>query len=239
MAAIERGRARVAAVVKDQTGWDETADEIRMDGWRRRAGRWALANDAALVPSFFSLVELMYLGAPAPDLAVNTYGMARDSSDACVCIEAPTLGRAAIVLGRHQFGLLAAEVADVNLHVAEVLRARGLPASLAPGVLAAAIQEYIERVRPMHPNDWLTLVRAAQAIPEDRLDDYVAALTSDGPLALERASGFLKGDSSDCRIHARTFSSSPPLRQRSLRLPRPRTCASRSCRRKTTASSAA
>ena len=193
VAAIARGRARVAAIVRDRTGWDEAADEIRMDGWRRRAGRWAIANDAALVPSFFSLVELMHLGAPAPDLAVNTYGMARDSSDACVCLEAPTLGRAAIVVGRHQFGLLAAEVADVNLHVAEVLRARGLPASLAPGVLAAAIQEYIDRVRPMHPSDWLTLVRAAQAIPEDRLDDYVAALTTNGPLALERAGGSPEG----------------------------------------------
>jgi hypothetical protein len=35
-----------------------------MDGWRRRAGRWAIAHDAALVPSFFSLTELLYLGAP-------------------------------------------------------------------------------------------------------------------------------------------------------------------------------
>ena len=193
VAAIARGRSRVAAVAQEQTGWDEMADEIRMDGWRRRAGRWAITNDKPLVPSFFSLVELLHLGAPPPDLPLDKWGMAQDSSDACVCIDAPRPGRAAIVVGRPQLGLLAAEVADVNLHVAEVLRARGLPASLAPGVLAGALQDYIERVRPMHPSDWLTLVRAAQAIPDDRLDDYVAALTADGPLAPERASGSPEG----------------------------------------------
>ena len=164
-----------------------------MDGWRRRAGRWAIAHDAALVPSFFSLTELLYLGAPPPDLALNTWGMARDASDACVCIDAPTPGRDAIVVGRPQLGLIAAEVADLNLHVAEKLRARGLPASLTPGVLAGAIQDYIEQVRPLHPADWLTLVRAAQAIPDDRLDDYVAALTTDGPLAPERVTSGPEG----------------------------------------------
>jgi hypothetical protein len=187
VAAIARGRSRVEALARDANGWDEAADEIRMDGWRRRAGRWAIAHDAALVPSFFSLIELLYLGAPPPDLALNTWGMARDASDACVCIDAPTPGHDAIVVGRPQLGLIAAEVADINLHVAEQLRARGLPASLTPGVLAGAILDYIEQVRPAHPADWLTLVRAAQAIPDDRLDDYVAALTTDGPLAPERA----------------------------------------------------
>ena len=115
--------------------------------------------------------------------------MASDASDACACVEAPQPGRAAIVVGRPQLGLLAAEVADINLHVAEVLGARHLPASLAPGVLAGAIQDYIDQVRPLHASDWLTLVRAAQAIPDDRLDDYVAALTSNGPLAPERPTG--------------------------------------------------
>jgi hypothetical protein len=193
VAAIARGRSRVEALARDANGWDEAADEIRMDGWRRRAGRWAIAHDAALVPSFFSLIELLYLGAPPPGLALNTWGMARDASEACVCIDAPTPGRDAIVVGRPQLGLIAAEVADINLHVAEQLRARGLPASLTPGVLAGAILDYIEQVRPAHPADWLTLVRAAQAIPDDRLDDYVAALTTDGPLAPERVTSGPEG----------------------------------------------
>jgi len=189
VAAIVRGRSRVETIAKDGAGWDETADEIRMDGWRRRAGRWTIAHEASLVPSFFSLVELMYLGAPPQNLPLDEWGMASDATEACVCTKAPLPGRAAIVVGRPQLGLLAAEVADINLHVAEVLSARKLPATLIPGVLAGAIQDYIDQVRPLHPDDWLTLVRTAQAISDDRLDDYVAALTTNGPLAPERASG--------------------------------------------------
>jgi hypothetical protein len=119
--------------------------------------------------------------------------MASDGSDACACVQAPQPGRAAIFVGRPQLGLLATEVADVNLHIAELLSARKLPASLAPGVLAAALQDYIDQVRPLHASDWLTLVRAAQTIPDDRVDDYVAALTTDGPLAPDRPAGGPEG----------------------------------------------
>ena len=184
VAAIARGRARVAAMSKD--AWDEAADQIGMDGWRRRAGRWALASDAALVPSFFSLVELLWLGGPPADLPLDRWGMAGDASDACLCTQAPVPGRQSIVEGRPHLGLLAAEVADINLRVAEALATRRLPAQLAPGVLAGAVQDYVDRVRPLHAGDWLTLVRTAQAIPDDRIDDYVAALTAGGPLVADR-----------------------------------------------------
>lgn len=186
VAALGRGRARVALLAQNGTGWDEAADEIRMDGWRRRAGRWAITNDHDLVPSFFSLAELVHLGQPPPDAPLDRWGMASDSSDACVCTEAPLPGRATLVSGRPQLGLLASEVADVNLRVAEMLGHLHLPASLARGVLAAAVQDFVDQVKPIHPSDWLTLVRTAQAIPDDRLEDYVAALTADGPLVPER-----------------------------------------------------
>ncbi|HEV3141240.1 MAG TPA: hypothetical protein VGY57_12020, partial [Vicinamibacterales bacterium] len=58
VAAIGRGRARVAALQADAAGWDAAADQLGIDGWRRRAGRWAIAHDAATLPSFVSLSEL-------------------------------------------------------------------------------------------------------------------------------------------------------------------------------------
>jgi hypothetical protein len=186
VAAIARGRARVAAMSKDAATWEDAADQIGMDGWRRRAVRWAMANDATLVPSFFSLVELLRLGGPPADLPLDRWGMAGDTSDGCLCTQAPVPGRQLIVEGRPYVGLLAAEVADVNLRVAEALSTRRLPAQLAPGVLAGAVQDYVDRVKPLHGSDWLTLVRTAQAIPDDRIDDYVAALTADGPLVADR-----------------------------------------------------
>jgi hypothetical protein len=188
VAAIERGRSRVRAIPKDATGWDEIADHLRIDGWRRRAVRWAIVNDAALVLSFFSLTELSSLGAPPADLPLDRWGMASEAGDACLCLAAPVPGREAVLVGRPQLGLLASAVADVNLHVAEALSRLRLPAALARGVLAAALQDYLDQVRPLHHNDWLTLVRAAQAIPDERIADYVAALTADGSLTPERSS---------------------------------------------------
>lgn len=199
-AAIGRGRARVASLAeahldleRAKAGWDEAADEIRMDGWRRRAGRWALANDAARLPSLLSLAELVSLGAPAPDLPLDQWGMASLPSDGCLCTTAPLPGRVAIVSGRAQLGLVATQVADINLRVAERLARLGLPASLARGVLSAAVQDFVDQARMFHPSDWLTLVRTAQAIPDDRIDDYVAALTGDGPLVPDRSTATAVG----------------------------------------------
>ena len=160
-----------------------------MDGWRRREGRWALANDPALIPSFFSLAELVYLGEPAPDLPLDRWGMSSVPGDGCVCTTAPMPGRVSIMSGRVQQGLLATQVADIHLRIAERLHTLSLPASLARPVLFAAVQDFVDQVRPLHHNDWLTLVRTAQAITDDRIDDYVAALTADGPLVPDQSTG--------------------------------------------------
>ena len=73
-------------------------------------------------------------------------------------------------------------MADLNLRVAVALAELKLPAALARGVLAAAMQDYVDRVKPLYPDDWLTLVRAAQALSAERIQDYIAALTINGPL---------------------------------------------------------
>ena len=62
-----------------------------------------------------------------------------------------------------------------------------LPAPLARLILGAAMQEYVDRVRPNDANDWLTLVQGASAISRERIEDYTAAATADGPLLLERS----------------------------------------------------
>jgi hypothetical protein len=57
-----------------------------------------------------------------------------------------------------------------------------LPAGLTKVVLGAAMQEFLDRVRPNDPDDWLTLVRGVQEIQRDRVADFVAAATADGAL---------------------------------------------------------
>jgi hypothetical protein len=180
-AAIGAGRQRVASIGEDAGAADQLASEIRMDGWRRRALHWTMAHEPERVGSLFSMTELLYLGRGPVD-TLDSWGMAATISSGCLCTRLAPPNELAHVLGRPQLGLLASTVADLNLHVAVMLRELELPAAIAKAVLAAAMQDFIDEARPTDANDWLTLVRAAQAVPRDRIEDYVAAVTANGPL---------------------------------------------------------
>src|SRR5437016_1212437 len=90
----------------------------------------------------------------------------------------PTTGRRSfgppnlcrLVGGRPQLGVMSTSVTDVNLHVAVMLAALKMPAPLASTVLGAAMQEFVDQVRPNDPNDWLTLVRGASAASRQRIE---------------------------------------------------------------------
>jgi hypothetical protein len=180
--AIRRGHERLASLTARNDALDTLADEISLDGWRRRAVRWSLANDPQHVASFFSLAELLYLGKPTSATNLNAWGMAADAYDGCVCTQLARPGQWWLVIGRWPQGTVATQVADVNLRVALALADLKLPAALAKGVLAAAMQDYVDHVKPLHPDDWLSLVRSAQSVSDERIQDYVAGLTANGPL---------------------------------------------------------
>jgi hypothetical protein len=178
---IARGRARVAALAEDGGTAGEMAAAVRMDGWRRRALAWTIAHDPQRLESMFSLTELLYLGrAPVRDL--HAWGMAAVTSAGCLCTQLAPPNQWRLLLGRPQLGLMASTVPDLNLHVAMMLHELRLPAAIAKSVLTAAVQDFIDETRPTDFNDWLTLVRGAQAVPRDRIEDYVAAVTAQGPL---------------------------------------------------------
>ncbi len=175
-AAIARGRARLAAATP--ATFDALADEIALDGWRRRAVKWSLANDTARAGTMFSLTEMLSLGSGPSWAALDAWGMGAVVTTGCLCTRLRAPGGWWSLTGRPQLGLLATTIADVNLHIAVVLRDLGLPAAIARDVLTAAMQDYIDDVRPSDTNDWLTLVRVAQAIPRERVEDYIAAITA-------------------------------------------------------------
>jgi hypothetical protein len=111
--------------------------------------------------------------------------VAADAYDGCLCTRLAPPGRADTIAGRWPAETVATEVADLNLRVAVALADMKLPAALAKGVLAAATQDFVDRVRPLYPYDWLTLVRTAQSLTNARIEDYVAALAADGPLVAD------------------------------------------------------
>lgn len=186
-AAIENGRRKVAALRENGSEFEALADAIGMDGSRRRAARWTLAREPDRLESLFSLEELLRLGNTGPSLNLDPWGMAAMASSGCVCTEMSPPGRWRALTGRPQIGLLATAIADLNLHIARTLKVLGLPARLAKYVLGAAVQEFIDEARPTDPDDWVTLVRAAQSVPRQRIEEFVGAAAVDGPLVLDGA----------------------------------------------------
>jgi hypothetical protein len=72
---------------------------------------------------------------------------------------------------------------DLTLRLAEVMAEIGMPSPLTREVLRAALQRFVDEVRPAYPDDWLALVRYANALPRTQVEDYVYGMTvPDGPL---------------------------------------------------------
>ena len=188
--AIARGQRRIGALrnggqaaarAAAESAFDVIADELTMEGWRRRAVRWMLAHEADRVPSMFSLTEVLALGGGrAADL--HAWGMSMMTVQGCVCSRLTPPGRWPTLLGRPPLGLTASAIADLNLHVAIMLKELRLPAAVAKVVLSGAVQDFIDEVKPTDDADWLTLVRAARNATRDRIEDYIAAATAAGPL---------------------------------------------------------
>jgi hypothetical protein len=179
--AIAKGKSRLESALSDSTRLHALADEIVLDGWRRQAAEWYRIHDAHAVPSLFSLTELLVLG--GGDLAqLHQWGATNSPISACLCTRLAAPNQWRFLVGRGSTGALATAVPDVLLVVASALGGFNLPAGLAKVVLGAAMQEFLDRVRPNDPDDWLALVRGAQEIQRDRVADYVAAATAEGSL---------------------------------------------------------
>ncbi len=180
--AIEVGRRRVQGAMTQPDGFDRMADAINMDGWRRRAARWTLAHEPDRLESLLSLAEFVTLGDAGGAIDLRHWGMSAILSSGCVCTEMMPAYRWQAVAGRPQIGVMPTAVSDLKLHVARMLKTLALPAGLAKYLLSAAVQDFVDEVRANDADDWLTMVRAAQAITRERVEDYIAAATSIGPL---------------------------------------------------------
>jgi hypothetical protein len=179
--AIARGERRVTALTETPGNVDALMREAGIEGHRAQALRWAVAHDADSVPSYFSLSELLDLGG-GRNLNTDAWGTSARKLLGCLCRRSSTLVSADALVGRPHLGLMATRVADLHLRVAVTLHELGLPAALTKAVVAAAAQEFFDRVRPSDADDWLTLTRSAKGISRDRVEDYLAGAIGNGPL---------------------------------------------------------
>ncbi len=182
--ALGRGRARVRALKPDQPGLD---DVIRVAGageWTREVLPWVLDHDPDRVLEYLSLVELLRIGelesAPLPSL--DAWGTSQYVIDGCLCVRFPAAEPWENDAGMKGKVLVVSQVADLVLRVAETLAGLGLPARLARPVMLYATQDLLDGLRPSYGDDWTTMVAVVRRIPRARIEDYVAALTTGGPL---------------------------------------------------------
>jgi hypothetical protein len=179
-AALSRGRARAAALATDPSGFDTAAAEAGLSEWRTNGARWALNTGAArAVADAFTMLELFRLGGGRAPAA---WGTAAAPLDGCLCLQFPERTAWEEFAGRPTTGQMATLLADLLLRTADALAARRLPALLARDVSAFAMQEVLDRARPAYFDDWLPVAYAARDLSDSQFDDYVAALTVDGPL---------------------------------------------------------
>lgn len=177
-AALSRGRARAAALTTDPSGFEIAAADAGLSEWRTNAARWTL-NAGAAPADAFTMLELFRLGGGRAPAA---WGTASAPLDGCLCLQFPERTAWEEFAGRPTTGQMGTLLADLLLRTADALAARRLPALLARDVAAFAMQDVLDRARPAYFDDWLPVAYAARDLSESQFDDYVAALTVDGPL---------------------------------------------------------
>ena len=181
--AMRAGRARLAAVRTPEDA-SALADAIRLSPTRRTLLRWMVAHDRARVAAFLSPSELLWLGLdgapPAP--ALQAWGAPGEARLGCLCVQLMNRRPFEPLAGRWGSGIFASGFADLNLRLAELLADMQMPATLLGPVLASATLDFVNSAISRDEDDRRGLVEFVQAIGRERLEEYLALLTTDGPL---------------------------------------------------------
>jgi hypothetical protein len=181
-AAIARGRQRVAAA-GTAAEFATLAREIGMSDVTRELLPWIVSRQRESAGTVFSLRDAMWLGKPqlaARDL--DRWGVAADAIDGRRTTRMPGPEPWEDYAGRSEAGQITTQVPDVTLRLVEETARRRLPASLVPALLGFALEDYWHEVQARFADDWIRLTRQAAALSPERFEDYVAALTGNGPL---------------------------------------------------------
>jgi hypothetical protein len=196
VAALHAGRSRLAAVASEDA-LDAVAGAMSLATTRRSVLPWMYARDRDRVASFFSIAELFRLGTaePGATLSLDAWGAPARPRLGCLCLQFPD--RAADAYAGHlSSGILMGAVPDLNLRLAEWLAALAMPAALLPSVLAAATHDLVTRTPVRYPDDLRSVTEQVKAVTRDDVEQYLALLTTDGPLVPVRggATGAARGE---------------------------------------------
>jgi hypothetical protein len=84
--------------------------------------------------------------------------------------------------GRWGSGIFATAFPDLNLRLAELLAELRMPAALLGPILTSATLDLVNNTASRDADDRRALVEFVAALTLDRVEQYLALLTTDGPL---------------------------------------------------------
>jgi hypothetical protein len=183
VARLTVGRRRLDDVLKQPALWPAAAGAMQIRDFRRDLLSWTMANEPAALPILVSLGEVAQLGeAPgAPAAAPHAWGAPGRAYDGRWSLRYPVPLTMDLLAGRKGGSLTVGMAPDLMLSVADAMHARRVPAALTRAVLECAARDAIDELQLQYYDDWLTLVGHMRVV-ESRLDEYLASLTSAGPL---------------------------------------------------------
>lgn len=183
VAAMQQGRTRLAAV---KTAADATAlaDAIRLGPVRRSLLPWVVANEPDRLAAFLSPTELFWLGLDNVPIAssLHAWGAPAEPRFGCVCLELLQPHPWETLAGRWHSGILSSGFPDLNLRLAELLAELQMPAPLLAPVLASATRDLVDTAAVRDSDDRRALVEFIAGLRPERVEQYLALLTVDGPL---------------------------------------------------------
>lgn len=182
-AAIGRGRARVRDAGRDPAAVMRLMDELAVPSAVRQSATWTLRTVPDAAGTYFSLRDLLWLGKPEIDpTTLARWGVVGDSVDGRLATRFDPPIAWDRLAGRPDTGVLATQVPDLTLRLAEVTAALHVPAVTIPALLLYATQDYWHEVEARFADDWPALTRGAAVLRASRIEDYIAALGTGGPL---------------------------------------------------------
>ena len=181
-AAIRKGRERLAAVRTAPEAF-AIADEIQLGPTRRTLLPWVLAHEPDRVARSLSPSELLWLGLDrsTADPALDAWGAPGQPRLGCHCLQLPQRPWE-MFAGRWNSGIFASAFPDLNLRLAELLAGLDMPASLLGAVLTSAMLDFVNLAPSRDHDDRRGLVEFLETLRPDRIEQYLALLTTDGPL---------------------------------------------------------
>jgi hypothetical protein len=183
VAAIARGRQRLAAAGASLPNLLALAEEAGVSHAVRQTLPWTVTRSPEQAGLLFGLRDLMWLGKPDLDAAtLDRWGLYVETMSSRLTTAMPGPNPWESYSGRSDGGLMATQLPDLTLRLAEETAKLGLPAAIIPALLAYATQDFWHDVESRFPDDWPAMARQALALSPSRVEDYVAALAGEGPL---------------------------------------------------------